>query len=265
MMFDRPIPVADGIFQIRAIGARVTVLVENGEALLVDAGLPGSSAVILRGLKRLGVLPEQLIRVALTHFHPDHAGGLGQLVAGRPVAVSAHSLEADIIEGKAPLPTVMPERPLGDMTQPVVAKLMGRPVPVEQRLEDGDVIPFGTEVRVVHVPGHTEGRIALLMPEKRAVIVGDAAVQAGPPAQPAYHAGPRSSQAGHPVIGEAGGPGLRHDLLQSFSAVAEGVPGGGEAAGGAGWGVTGVVGQVPVDFDQKGCFIEWKTVEYGIR
>ena len=174
MMFDRPIPVADGIFQIRAIGARVTVLVENGEALLVDAGLPGSSAVILRGLKRLGVLPEQLTRVALTHFHPDHAGGLGQLAAGRQVAVAAHSLEADIIEGKAPLPSVMPERPLGDMTQPVVAKLMGRPVPVEQRLEDGDVIPFGTEVRVVHVPGHTEGSIALLLPEKGAVIVGDA-------------------------------------------------------------------------------------------
>jgi glyoxylase-like metal-dependent hydrolase (beta-lactamase superfamily II) len=174
MMFDRPIPVADGIFQIRAIGARVTVLVENGEALLVDSGLPGSSAVILRGLKRLGMVPEQLTRVALTHFHPDHAGGLGQLVAGRTVAVAAHSSEADIIEGKVPLPTVMPERPLGDMTQPVVAKLMGRPVPVEQRLEDGDVIPFGTEVRVVHVPGHTEGSIALLLPEKGVVIVGDA-------------------------------------------------------------------------------------------
>ena len=174
MMFDRPIPVADGIFQIRAIGARVTVLVENGEALLVDAGLPGSSAVILRGLKRLGVLPEQLTRVVLTHFHPDHAGGLGQLAAGRQVAVAAHSLEADIIEGKAPLPGVMPDRPLGDMTQPVVARLMGRPVPVELRLEDGDVIPFGAEVRVVHVPGHTEGSIALLLPEKGAVIVGDA-------------------------------------------------------------------------------------------
>ena len=173
-MLDRPIQIADGVFQLRVIGARVTVLVEDGEALLVDAGLPGSAPVILRGLRRLGVFPEDLTRVALTHYHPDHAGGLGQLVAGRDVAVAAHESEAEIIEGKEPMPTVLAEGPLGEMTAPVIARLMGRPVAVDDRLEDGDAIPFGTEVRVVHLPGHTRGSIGLLLPEKGAVIVGDA-------------------------------------------------------------------------------------------
>ena len=36
------------------------------------------------------------------------------------------------------------------------------------------MIPFGTEVRVVHVSGHTEGSIALLLPEKGVVIAEDA-------------------------------------------------------------------------------------------
>ena len=36
---------------------------------------------------------------------------------------------------------------IGKMTQPVFSRLMGSPVPVDDRLEDGDVIPFGTEVR----------------------------------------------------------------------------------------------------------------------
>ena len=174
MMLHRPIPITDGVFQLRAIGARVTVLVENGEALLVDAGLPGSSAVILRGLRGLGLGPDQMVRVVLTHCHPDHAGGLAQLVAGRPAGVAVHRLEADIIEGTAPLPSVLPEGPLAEMTQPVVAKLMGRPAPVDDRLDDGDVVPFGTEVRVVHVPGHTDGSIALHLPAKGAIIVGDA-------------------------------------------------------------------------------------------
>ena len=68
----------------------------------------------------------------------------------------------------------MPKGSLRGMAQPIIAKLMGRPVPVDQRLEDSDVIPFGIEVRVVHVLGHTEGSIALLLPEKGVVIVGDA-------------------------------------------------------------------------------------------
>ena len=173
-MLGGPITIADGVFQIRAIGARVTVLVADGQALLVDAGLPGSAPVILRGLRRGGIFPEQLTRVALTHYHPDHAGGLGQLVEGRDMAVTTHSSEAAIIEGKEPAPSVMPEGPLGEMTQPVIARLMGRPVAVDQRVNDGDVIPFGTEVRVVHLPGHTRGSIGLLLPEKGTVIVGDA-------------------------------------------------------------------------------------------
>ena len=187
MMFGRPIEITDGVFQVRAIGARVTVLVENGEVLLVDAGLIGSSGTILEGLGALGLFPEQIGRVVITHAHPDHSGGLGRLVAGREIAVAVHRLEADIIAGTAPPSSPLQNRLIGKMAQPVVSRLMGSSVPVDDRLEDGDIIPFGTEVRVVHLPGHTEGSIALHLPDKGAVIVGDAlqyrfARRLGPPA-----------------------------------------------------------------------------------
>ena len=55
MMFGKGIPVTDGVFQIRAIGARVTVLVEEGEVLLVNAGSRGSSGAITRGLEASGL------------------------------------------------------------------------------------------------------------------------------------------------------------------------------------------------------------------
>ena len=56
-------------------GHRVTVVVENGEALLIDAGLRGSSGTILQGLETLGLFPEQIGMVVITHAHPDHSGG----------------------------------------------------------------------------------------------------------------------------------------------------------------------------------------------
>ena len=173
-MFRRAIPITDGVFQVKAIGARVTVLTEGGKVLLVDAGLRGSGSTITRGLRAAGLSPDHIGRVVVTHAHPDHSGGLGELTEGRKIAVAAHPLEADIIDGTVAAPNPLQCRMLAWMARPALTKLMGNPVHVDDRIEDGDVLPFGTEVRVVHLPGHTPGSVGLHLPEKRAVIVGDA-------------------------------------------------------------------------------------------
>ena len=152
MIFGRPIAITGGVFKIRAIGARVTALVENGKVLLVDAGLWGSSGPILQEPETPGLPPEQVGRIVIAHAHPDHSGGLGRLVAGREVAIAVHRLEADIIAGAATTPRPLQNGLIGKMTQPVVSRHMGSSVPVDDRFEDGDLIPFGTEVRVVHLP-----------------------------------------------------------------------------------------------------------------
>ena len=174
MRFGQPIKVTDGIFQLRALGARVTVLVEKGTAILVDAGLWGSQGLILNGLEKLGLSRDKLRMAVVTHAHPDHSGGLAGLVGDTGIPVGAHKLEADIIYGRVTPPSPLGNKLLGRITQPAFSKLLGSPVPVDEQLEDGDVIPFGTDVRVVHLPGHTEGSIGLHLPQKRTVIVGDA-------------------------------------------------------------------------------------------
>ena len=188
MRFGQPIPITDGVFQIRAIGARVTVLAEDGDALLVDAGFRGSAGVITQGLEALGLSPDRIGRIVVTHAHPDHSGGLAELVAGRDIGVAVHRLEADIVAGAVPAPSPLQNGLLAMAARPVLARLTGGVVPVDDRLDDGDVVPFGTEVRVVHLPGHTPGSIALHLPAKRAVIIGDALQyklgwRLGPPAQ----------------------------------------------------------------------------------
>ena len=150
------------------------MLVEDSRAILVDAGLQGSLIPITGGLKDLGLSLDQIDTVVITHAHPDHCGGLGEVVAGRSIAVAAHRLDADIISGTKTPPNPLQNEFFAKMAEPVLPKLMGSLVPVDLPLEDGDLIPFSTEVRVVHLPGHTAGSIALYLPSKRAIIVGDA-------------------------------------------------------------------------------------------
>ena len=173
-MFGKPIPITDRIFQIQTVGARVTVVVDDGGVLLVDAGLPGSRGAISRGLDALNVSLEHVRCVVITHAHPDHAGGLAEVVEGRDIAVAAHRLDADVIEGREPPPNPVQYRLASKLADPLHAKLMGSPARVTHRLEDGDAIPFAADIRTVHLPGHTDGSIALYLPTEHAIIVGDA-------------------------------------------------------------------------------------------
>ena len=143
-MFGKPIKVTDGVYQMRAIGARVTVLADGGDLILVDAGLRGSSRGILRGLRHLGWSGKQLGRVLVTHAHPDHSGGLAELVATTDAAVAAHGLEADIIEG-APAPNPLRWKMVASMSRGFLSRLMGSPARVDNRVEDGDLLPFSTK------------------------------------------------------------------------------------------------------------------------
>ncbi len=174
MKLGKPIKIAKGVFQVRAIGARVTVLVHDNEVVLVDAGSRGSLGMISAGLEAVGLSLDNVGKVVVTHHHPDHTGGLSELVQGRDIKVAAHGTEAAMIAGTETTPNPMQSRLLAMVSRPFVKRLIGAPVPVDYHLSDGDLIPFGNDIRVVHLPGHTAGSIALHLPSKKIIIVGDA-------------------------------------------------------------------------------------------
>ncbi len=174
MKLGSPITVAPNIFQIRALGARVTVIVSEGGFLLIDAGSRRSLPFIKGGLEALGLSLDDLAMIVVTHHHPDHAGGLAELVESKPVPVAAHHLDARIISGVEPKPDPHRNRLMAAVVAPVVKTLEGDIVPVNIELEDGDVIPFDVEAKVIHVPGHTPGSICLFLPDHKTIVVGDA-------------------------------------------------------------------------------------------
>ncbi|MGW0362999.1 MBL fold metallo-hydrolase [Streptomyces sp. NPDC002990] len=153
----------------------------DGEALtLIDAGNVESAAEIEGAVRSLGLRPERLERIVLTHCHRDHIGAAGELAARWGAQVLAHRLDAPVIRGELPVP----EPVLLDWEIPLYEHGLtvpeAPPTPVSRELEDGDALGFGDGAYVVHAPGHTDGSIGVHLPRHGVLFTGDCVAAVGP-------------------------------------------------------------------------------------
>ncbi|MEV7544717.1 MBL fold metallo-hydrolase [Streptomyces sp. NPDC089915] len=152
----------------------------SGEALtLVDSGPAGAADAIEGAMRSLGLAPERLERIVLTHCHRDHVGSAGELAARLGAEALAHRLDAPVVRGERPVP----EPVLLDWEIPLYAHGLtvpeAPPTPVDRELEDGEVLPFGGGAVVVHSPGHTPGSIGVHLPEHGVLFTGDCVAGVG--------------------------------------------------------------------------------------
>ncbi|MBV9252932.1 MAG: MBL fold metallo-hydrolase, partial [Actinobacteria bacterium] len=83
--------IGDGVLEIDTLlggWERVTAgyLVEGPAPVLVETGSQSSVPALLAALDDLGVSPNDLAGVAVTHIHLDHAGGVGDVARAFPNA-----------------------------------------------------------------------------------------------------------------------------------------------------------------------------------
>ncbi|WP_055591389.1 MBL fold metallo-hydrolase [Peterkaempfera griseoplana] len=149
---------------------------------LVDTGLPGSAGAIAEAVRGLGCRPEDVRRVVLTHFHEDHVGSAAAVAGWGGAEVCAHRADAPYIRGEAAGPPPVLEADWErELHRRVTAGLPAEPpapVRVDRELADGDVLEFGGGARVVAVPGHTPGSLALHLPGPGVLFTGDTVARA---------------------------------------------------------------------------------------
>lgn len=144
---------------------RVYLLRDPEGLTIVDAGLSSASGKILAQLAKAGHQPSDVKRILITHAHPDHAGGLSALQQATGAQVLCHALEKPVIQGEIPIP----RRESGLRPPKVILK----PAPVGQTLDDGAVLPILGGLQAVFTPGHAPGHLAFWLTEHRLLMTGD--------------------------------------------------------------------------------------------
>ena len=123
-------------------------VVGKDEAVVIDTGVGNYANPVWPQLEELGVTPDKVKGVVLTHAHHDHAMGAFIILQRADPRVYVHRLDTQYIASR-----------FGDNLV---------------KVEDGDVIE--TELwplEAIWTPGHTEGGMCLYAREERILFSGD--------------------------------------------------------------------------------------------
>ena len=151
------------------------LMVENGRAAFVDTGTNHSVPRLLEALQSLGLAPEAVDFVIVTHVHLDHAGGAGLLMQQLPNATL-------VVHPHGARHMIDPERLTNGACavygEPEVTRSYGRivPVPAERvlRTEDGFMLGLkGRPLKFLDTPGHARHHHCIWDERSRGFFTGD--------------------------------------------------------------------------------------------
>jgi len=134
------------IYYIEGIGLSSNVyVIGNKEITLIDTGAGDEMNRLKETMERSGLSVKAVSKVVLTHSHPDHTGGLIDLIMASSPAILIHSAE------------------YFDLDEAPITKVV-----------EGDLIETpGHRLEVIHTPGHTVGSICLYDSDNRILFSGD--------------------------------------------------------------------------------------------
>lgn len=156
----------EGIFAVDTVYDRpqqtaAHVVVHRGRAAIVDTGTARAAPRVLAALGSLGIGPEAVDYVVLTHVHLDHAGGAGTLMAKLPNAkLTVHPRGARHIAD----PSRLVAATAAIYGEGQLRRVYGEVLPVEpgriiETPEGAAVSLAGRELRFFDAPGHARHHV----------------------------------------------------------------------------------------------------------
>jgi glyoxylase-like metal-dependent hydrolase (beta-lactamase superfamily II) len=166
----------NGIVNCYLIDAPNKAIIDTGTASVPRASL-------LPALEEIGWQPSELRIIINTHMHGDHAGGNADMVEASGAGIHIHRADAELTDRDKYLEKycrdalrLMDHADQIPQSEAVQLEMLGREWGVERRLEEGDVVDLGGDVRlsVVHTPGHTPGSASFFWESQSLLFSGDA-------------------------------------------------------------------------------------------
>ncbi len=150
-------------------------LLDAPRPCLVECGPAVSVGSVLASLRGLGMDPDDLAYLVLSHIHLDHAGGAGDVAAAFP--------KATVVVSEIGAPHLVDPERLNASSRRVYGDLMdtvyGDCTPIDasrvRGVADGDVLDLGggRRLKLLHTPGHAKHHIAVFDPDGGSLFVGD--------------------------------------------------------------------------------------------
>lgn len=179
-----PVEIAKNFWMLGTIEYPVFCFQDAGECVIFEAGVSAVAAVIARQIAALGIAPEAVKQVVITHAHPDHVMGVPVFRKLFPnVTVLASGLAAKTLTvDKAVAFFCKVDQALAaalktagslaatDQAQPPAEMKIA----VDRTLKAGDSVTVGgARFAVLETPGHSDCSLSFHEPDRGILIISD--------------------------------------------------------------------------------------------
>lgn len=175
------IPVTDGVWCFRrpSYFACSYVVSINARVYAVDVGMDSDAGDFLQGLEVVGISPNRLGAILLTHWHNDHSAGASFLKRKFGVPVYYSAGEKPFLTRQTATKGIrgwlgkhVPEEGVLVLLRGLLEEAAPEAVDASHLVTDGEIIEGA--FRVLATPGHTNGHVAYLHMPTRTLFCGDA-------------------------------------------------------------------------------------------
>ena len=154
------------------------------EAMIIEGGTGPTTQIILDQIQQIGLDPQRIRYIALTHTHSDHIGAIPRLKRIWPwIKIVTSKKGADILKGNGILKEFLwIDRNITDLLkrkkeiEKAPEQLDNYDFGVDIVLKEGDKIDLGSGIvwHVHETPGHSPCHLAYFEEKEESLVIGDA-------------------------------------------------------------------------------------------